>query len=172
VRLARQIADTDVDQAKVMLEQLGTDLQEAVQELRNLAHGIYPPLLMDRGLPDALSAAAGRAALPTSVEAEGVGRYSQAVEAAVYFCVLEALQNAGKHAGDGAEAMVTVGEDEGALLFTVADDGTGFDMSSDAPRGHGFVNMADRVGAIGGTVGVDSSPGHGTRITGRVPLGD
>ena len=172
VRLARQIADTDVDQAKVMLEQLGTDLQEAVQELRNLAHGIYPPLLMDRGLPDALSAAAGRAALPTSVEAEGVGRYSQQVEAAVYFCVLEALQNAGKHAGDGAEAMVTVAEDEGALLFTVADDGAGFDMSSDAPRGHGFVNMTDRVGAIGGTVSVDSAPGHGTRITGRVPLSD
>jgi signal transduction histidine kinase len=171
VRLARTIADSDVEQAKGMLEQLGTDLQEAVQELRNLAHGIYPPLLMDRGLPDALAAAAGRAALPTSVEAEGVDRYPQVVEAAVYFCVLEALQNAGKHAGDGAEAVVTVSEDEGALLFTVSDDGAGFDMGSGAARGHGFVNMADRVGAIGGTVSVDSAPGRGTRISGRVPLG-
>jgi signal transduction histidine kinase len=172
VRLARTIADTDVEQAKLMLEQLGTDLQEAVQELRNLAHGIYPPLLMDRGLPDALAAAAGRAALPTSVEAGGVGRYPQVVEAAVYFCVLEALQNAGKHAGDGAEAVVTVSEVESVLLFTVSDDGAGFDMGSGAARGHGFVNMADRVGAIGGAVSVDSAPGQGTRISGRVPLGD
>ena len=99
VRLARQIADTDPEQAKTMLDQIGLDLQEAVQELRNLAHGIYPPLLMDRGLPDALRAAAGRAALPTSVEAEDIGRYPQQVEAAVYFCCLEALQNAGQARG-------------------------------------------------------------------------
>ena len=101
VNLVRQIADTDPDAAKAMLEQIGSDLQEAVQELRNLAHGIYPPLLMDRGLAEALSAASGRAALPTGVEADGIGRYSQQIEAAVYFCCLEALQNAAKHAGDG-----------------------------------------------------------------------
>ena len=115
VRLARQIADSDPDQAEEMLDQIGLDLQEAVQELRNLAHGIYPPLLMDRGLPEALRAAAGRAALPTSVEAEDIGRYPQQVEAAVYFCCLEALQNAGKHAGEGAAVTVTLREDEGAL---------------------------------------------------------
>ncbi|HEX2738201.1 MAG TPA: histidine kinase, partial [Acidimicrobiia bacterium] len=125
VRLARQIADTDPEQAKAMLDQLGADLQEAVQELRNLAHGIYPPLLMDRGLPDALRAAAGRAALSTEVEADGIGRYPQAVEAAVYFCCLEALQNAGKHAGEHAHATVTVREVEGALVFEIADDGAG-----------------------------------------------
>jgi signal transduction histidine kinase len=170
VRLARQIADTDLEQAKAMLDQLGVDLQEAVQELRSLAHGIYPPLLAERGLPEALSAAAGRAALPTSVDADGVGRFPQAIEAAVYFCVLEALQNAGKHAGPGAESTITIRQDEGALLFVVADDGAGFDMSSDAHLGHGFVNMQDRVGAIGGTVTVESAPGAGTRITGRIPL--
>ena len=100
-----------------------------MQELRNLAHGIYPPLLMDRGLPEALRAAAGprRARRPT-VEAEDVGRYPQQVEAAVYFCCLEALQNAGKHAGEGSNAIVTVREDEGALLFEVTDDGAGFDL--------------------------------------------
>jgi signal transduction histidine kinase len=172
VRLARQFADTDPEQAKSMLEQIGLDLQDAVQELRNLAHGIYPPLLMDRGLPDALRAAAGRAALASTVEAENVGRYPQQVEAAVYFCCLEALQNAGKHAGENSSAVVTVREVEGALLFEVADDGAGFDLSSGAQRGHGFVNMSDRVGAFGGSVTVDSAPGQGTKISGRIPLGD
>ena len=170
VRLARQISDSDADAAKEMLDQIGVDLQEAVQELRNLAHGIYPPLLMDRGLAEALSAAANRAVLPTEVSAEGVGRYPQAVEAAIYFCCLEALQNAGKHAGEGATITVTVREDEGAVLFEVADTGAGFDMKSGAQRGHGFLNMADRVGAFGGTVRVESAPGQGTTITGRVPL--
>jgi len=170
VNLARQLADGDLDTAKAMLEQIGHDLQDAVQELRNLAHGIYPPLLMDRGLRDALTAAAGRAALPTDVSADDVGRYSPAIEAAVYFCCLEALQNAAKHAGAGAGATVTVREEEGALLFTVADDGAGFELSSGAAHGHGFVNMSDRVGAIGGSIAVDSSPGAGTTIQGRIPL--
>ncbi len=171
VRLARQLADSDAEQAKTMLEQIGGDLQEAVQELRNLAHGIYPPLLMDRGLPAALGAAADRAALAAVVDSDGVGRYPQQVEAAVYFCCLEALQNAGKHAGEGATVTITLREDQGALLFEVSDDGDGFDMAGGAQRGHGFVNMSDRVGAFGGSVTVESTPGRGTRIAGRIPLG-
>lgn len=170
VNLARQITDSDPDTAKQLLEQIGHDLQDAVQELRNLAHGIYPPLLMDRGLHDALTAAAGRAAIPTEVVAEAVDRYPQAVEAAVYFCCLEALQNAAKHAGPGASATVTVQADEAALLFSVADDGAGFDLASGAQRGHGFVNMSDRVGAIGGSIVVESAPGSGTTVRGRIPL--
>jgi signal transduction histidine kinase len=170
VNLARQLADTDPDTAKEMLQQIGHDLQDAVQELRNLAHGIYPPLLMDRGLQEALSAAAARAALPTAVDADRIGRYSQAVEAAVYFCCLEALQNAAKHAGEGAEATISVTEEERALIFVVADDGAGFDLASGAQRGHGFVNMSDRVGAIGGSITVESAPGQGTSIVGRIPL--
>jgi signal transduction histidine kinase len=172
VNLARQFADTDPETAKEMLAQIGRDLQDAVQELRNLAHGIYPPLLMDRGLQEALSAAAARAGLPTAVVADGIGRYPQAVEAAVYFCCLEALTNAAKHAGDGAEATITVREEEGALLFIVADDGAGFDVASSARRGHGFVNMSDRVGAIGGRITVESAPGRGARISGRIPLSE
>ncbi|HEX5587880.1 MAG TPA: histidine kinase [Acidimicrobiia bacterium] len=172
VNLARQLADADPETTKSMLEQIGHDLQDAVQELRNLAHGIYPPLLMDRGLHDALTAAASRAALPTEVEADDIGRYSPAIEAAIYFCCLEALQNAAKHAGAGAVATVTVREEEGALLFSVADDGAGFDLASGAQRGHGFVNMSDRVGAIGGSIVVEAAPGEGTTVHGRIPLSD
>jgi signal transduction histidine kinase len=170
VRLARQLADADPTAANEMLEQVGHDLQDAVQELRTLAHGIYPPLLVDRGLAEALSAAGGRAALPTDVRAEGLGRYPQDVEAAVYFCCLEAMQNAGKHAGEGATMTVRVWEEAGGLLFEVADDGVGFDPGQRTSPGAGFVNMGDRVGAIGGHVGVQSSPGHGTRVSGRIPL--
>jgi signal transduction histidine kinase len=169
-RLARQLADRDADQAKTMLDHLGTEIQETVQEVRNLAHGIYPPVLMDQGLPAALEAAAARAPIATTVEATRVDRQSQELEAAVYFCCMEALQNAGKHAGDGAHVTIRLREAEGKLLFEVADDGPGFDLASLAAKGHGFVNMNDRVGAIGGTLTVDSAPGQGTRISGSVPL--
>jgi signal transduction histidine kinase len=170
VRLARQLADRDPNQAKDVLEKLGSELQETVQEVRNLAHGIYPPVLMDQGLPAALEAAAARAPIATTVDAVDIGRRSQELEAAVYFCCMEALQNAGKHAGDGAQVTIRLREAEGKLLFEVADDGPGFDPASGAVKGHGFVNMSDRVGAIGGTLTVDSAPGQGTRIAGAVPL--
>jgi signal transduction histidine kinase len=169
LRLARQLSDADADAAKALLEELGKDLQDAVQELRDLAHGIYPPLLMDRGLGEALRAAAGRAALPTEVIAEGIGRYTPEIEAAVYFCCLEAMQNAGKHAGDDASITVTIRENEGALQFEVADDGAGFEPGR-GPSGAGFVNMGDRLGAIGGSLRVESAPGRGTRVTGAVRL--
>jgi signal transduction histidine kinase len=170
LRLARQVADSDPEQAKGMLDELGVSLQDAVQELRNLAHGIYPPVLMDRGLAAALEAAAGRAALPTEVRADDIGRLEQPIEAAIYFCCLEALQNAGKHAGEGAHATVTLRREPEGLVFEVADTGAGFDMSSAAIKGHGFVNMNDRIGAIGGRFRVESAPGHGTRISGTVPI--
>jgi len=170
MRLARQFVDRDLDKARDMLDQLSTDLSAAVDELRALAHGIYPPLLMDRGLVDALSAAARRAALPTVVEAGTVGRYAQELEAAVYFCCLEAMQNAGKHAGEGAECTVSVREEEGGLLFEVRDNGGGFDVAARGGGGAGFVNMGDRVGAIGGSVNVESAPGQGTRVYGVVPV--
>src|SRR5207253_11292209 len=119
LRVARQLAGSDPDTAKEMLDQWGHDLQDAVQQLRDLAHGIYPPLLMDRGLGEALTAAAGRAALPTEVHAEGIGRYTPEIEAAVYFCCLEALQNAGKHAGEGARATIRVWAVEWGLLIEI-----------------------------------------------------
>jgi signal transduction histidine kinase len=170
VRLARRLAETDPEGSLEILDQLGEGLQNAVQELRALAHGIYPPLLADRGIEEALRGAAGRAALPTQVEAAGLHRYPPEMEAAVYFCCLEALQNAGKHAGPGACATVKVWEEPGALRFEVTDDGAGFDAGGAKSKGAGFVNMTDRVGAMGGTVQVDSAPGQGTTLSGRIPL--
>jgi signal transduction histidine kinase len=169
LRLAHQLADVDVEQAKGMLEELRGELREAVEELRTLAHGIYPPLLMDQGLAAALGSAADRAALPTTVEAASVSRHPTEVEAAVYFCCLEALQNAAKHGGQRATATVRLWEEAGALRFEVADDGAGFDPTSKG-QGAGFINMSDRLGAIGGTLQVDSTPGGGTRVSGTVPV--
>jgi signal transduction histidine kinase len=169
VRLARQLADADPEQAKAILDELGGELQDAVQELRELAHGIYPPLLMDQGLTAALRAAAGRSQLDVEIEGDELPRYAADVEAAVYFCCLEALQNAGKYAGEGARVVVHIREDEGKLGFDVVDDGAGFDPASRA-GGHGFVNMSDRLGAIGGSLRVDAAPGEGTRIAGSIPL--
>ena len=170
VRLARRLAETDPQGSLEILDQLGESLQNAVQELRALAHGIYPPLLADRGIEEALRGAAGRAALPTQVEAAGLRRYSPEMEAAVYFCCLEALQNAGKHAGPDASATIKVWEEPGSLRFEVSDDGAGFDARGAKGKGAGFVNMGDRVGAMGGTVQVNSAPGQGTSISGRIPL--
>jgi signal transduction histidine kinase len=119
-----------------------------------------------------LPAAAARASLPVIVETAGTGRYSAEMEAAVYFCVLEALQNAAKHAGDDATVRVTISERDGTLGFEVTDDGAGFDAAGVGEHGHGFVNMADRLGAFGGALSVRAEPGSGTTIAGSLPLPD
>jgi signal transduction histidine kinase len=168
LRVVRQLNEAGPAEANQMLEDLRTQLQEAIQQVRDFAHGIYPPLLMDSGLPQALSAAAARAAVPTKVDAQ-VGRYAQEIESAVYFCCLEALQNASKYAGEGARATVRLHQDENRLVFEVADDGRGFEVTRQA-LGAGFTNMNDRLGAIGGNVQVESAPGAGTKLTGIVPL--
>ena len=167
--LARQLVESDPAALSGLLEELRADAQATLTELRELAHGIYPPLLMDRGLPEALRAAANRSVLPVDVDAT-VGRYPPDVEAAVYFCCLEAMQNAGKHAGETARITITVAATDDALSFAVADNGAGFEAGGAATRGHGFVNMTDRLGAIGGALEIESSPGGGTRVGGRIPL--
>lgn len=170
LRLAHDAIEDDPADALGLLDELGADVKDAIAELRALAHGIFPPLLVSGGLAEALPSAAGRAALPVTVDLDGVGRYAQDREAAIYFCVLEALQNAGKHAGDGAAATVRVWEEGNTVGFEVADDGVGFAQDRSAPLGHGFVNMADRLGAYGGQLTVASAPGRGARVTGTVPL--
>jgi signal transduction histidine kinase len=168
LRLARDIITDDTDAGLEMLDQLAGEVQETIQEVRQLAHGIYPPLLVDSGLVEALRAAANRSPLPVEISADGIGRYPSETEAAVYFCCLEALQNAAKHAPD-ARVDVHIWEEAGGLLFTVADDGPGFDTDR-AKKGHGYVNMADRLGAIGGTVRWESEMGTGSVVLGSVPL--
>lgn len=168
LRLTKDMLGDDPEGAAEMLDALADAVKDTIQELRNLAHGIYPPLLMDSGLPEALRAAANRSPLATAVEVEGIGRYPSEVEAAVYFCCLEALQNAAKHA-PAAEVGIRVQETDGTLHFEVSDDGPGFDVAA-ATAGHGYMNMSDRLGAIGGTVDWHSTPGEGTTITGSIPL--
>ena len=168
LRLARELAGSPADVAE-LLEQLGSDIEMALEELRELAHGIYPPLLADRGLTEALSAVAARAPVHTRLETGALGRYAPQVEATVYFCCLEALQNAGKHAGNAASATVRVFETEGGLLFEVADDGPGFDPAA-GRHGGGLTNMADRLGGIGGTLRIESTPDGGTCVAGAIPI--
>jgi hypothetical protein len=111
---------------------------------------------------------AARAPVRTRLDAPALGRYLPQVEATVYFCCVEALQNAGKHAGQGASATVHVREKEGGLLFEVTDDGAGFDPDAGS-WGAGLTNMTDRLGGIGGSLRIESSPGHGTRVAGTIP---
>jgi signal transduction histidine kinase len=166
--MAAKLAGQDPELAS-LLEQLGAEVRDTAQELRDLAHGIYPPLLRANGLAAANRASASHATLPTRVQAGSVGRHPADVEAAVYFCCLEAMQNACKHAGERAAIRLRLREEAGMLTFEVTDDGAGFDAETRG-RGAGLLNMADRLGVFGGHLRVDSTPGQGTRVTGVVPV--
>ncbi|MGA2926523.1 MAG: sensor histidine kinase, partial [Solirubrobacteraceae bacterium] len=166
LNLAARLA-SDNPRLHDVLESLQAQAEEALDGLRELAHGIYPPLLAEQGLGAALRSQTRRLMLPVEVQADAVPRYPQDVEAAVYFCCLEALQNVVKYAR--AElATVRIVEDRGQLRFCVRDDGEGFDLAS-SPTGSGLQNMSDRLAALGGTLEVRSEPGEGTTIIGTVP---
>lgn len=168
LRLARTLAPKDPAKAGELLERIQGEVQEALEDLRDLARGIYPPLLADQGLPAALESQARKSPIPVSVEADGVERYPQAAEAAAYFCVLEALQNVAKYA-DARQATIRLAHQDGQLVFSVDDDGKGFDPGTTA-QGAGLQNMRDRLEALDGTLEVRSAPGEGTRITGWIPV--
>ena len=153
----------------VSVPELRVDVERAIGELRDLAHGIYPALLESEGLRGALQEAVERAALPVELRCEETARFPPEIEAAVYFCCREALQNAAKHAGGEAVAVVEVAVRDGALTFSVSDGGRGFDTST-SPGGVGLQNMADRVGALGGVLSVHSSVGAGTTVAGAIPI--
>jgi signal transduction histidine kinase len=168
-RLAEGLVRRDPDKAAQMLAGLQADTAEALENLRDLARGIYPPLLADKGLPAALEGHARKVHLPVTVDADGLGRYPQEIEAAVYFCCLEALQNIVKYS-EASHVSVNLSTEAGQLTFSVTDDGKGFDPASMSP-GSGLQGMADRMEALGGSLEVRSEPGTGTTVTGRIRAG-
>jgi signal transduction histidine kinase len=153
------------------LTDLGDEVVAIIDELRHLAHGIYPPELRDYGLTDGLASITQRSLQPVTLASHDVGRYRPEVEAAVYFCCLEALQNVAKHAGPDATAAIHVRQRDGTLSFEIVDDGVGYDVDDPATRGAGLTSMADRVAAVGGTLDVESAPRSGTLVRGRIPVG-
>ncbi len=167
-RLAEQLVERDPAKARAMIGELQVDTAAALDDLRDLARGIYPPLLADKGLAAALEAQARKSPIPVSVLANGVERFPQEIEAAVYFSVLEALQNTAKYA-HASHASVTLERHDDALAFTVTDDGDGFDATVTG-HGSGLQGIADRIGALDGALEVRSAPGSGTAVSGRVPI--
>jgi signal transduction histidine kinase len=168
LRLADQLIDRDPRRAHEAMAALHTDAGQALDDLRDLARGIYPPLLADQGLAAALTAQARKAAVPTTVRSGDVGRFPRDVEAAVYFCTLEALNNAAKYA-DATAVDVSLERSDGHLSFTVADDGRGFDPATTA-NGTGLQGMVDRLDAVGGELRIEAERGRGVRIVGRLPV--
>jgi signal transduction histidine kinase len=167
-RLAASLVGRDDERLRSLLTDLHSETNDALENLRDLARGIYPPLLADKGLSAALESQARKSPVPVHVEANEIGRFPQETEAAVYFSTLEALQNVAKYA-DASLVTVRLAQVDGALTFEIADDGRGFDPAA-ASRGTGLQGIADRIAALGGTVDVRSAPGDGTTVTGHVPI--
>ncbi len=167
--LVQELLDRDPGAARERLDELRYELDAAVEQLRELAHGLYPPLLASDGLYAALVSVARHSAIPVAVDGDGMPRAPRSMESAAYFCCLEALQNATKHAGPGANVSIHLSIADEVLRFRVRDDGAGFDPDS-ARLGSGLINLRDRIDAIGGQVEVTSAPGQGTTVEGRIPL--
>ncbi len=170
LRLARGLLAKDPARARTMLAELRGEVDEALDTLYSLALGIYPPLLEEQGIAPALAAQYTRTELPVHLETDGTGRYPIDTEAAVYFCVLEALQNAAKYAR-ATTIDVRLTESANVLRFEVSDDGVGFEMNGGSV-GTGLAGMRDRLAVLGGDAEVWSEPGRGTRVSGRVPVAD
>ena len=168
LRLARRTAQTDPSGSAVLLGDLAGQLHDAIGEIRRLARGIYPPVLAANGLPAALPAAAAKAGLPTTVHLDGIGRYPPQIEAAVYFCCLEALNNAAKHAGAHARATITARQDAATLTVTITDTGHGYNPAATS-HGTGLTNIADRLAVHAGTLHIRTQPNHGTTLTLQIP---
>jgi signal transduction histidine kinase len=168
LEVAEDLIRGDPERGVARLHELETQLDDALEELRSLAHGVYPPLLADRGLDDGLRAAAERSAIPVELDLHDLGRYPPEIESAVYFCVLEALQNVLKHAGGAHRVVVCLdGSVPGELRFAVVDDGAGAAALS---PGAGITNMKDRLAAVGGEVTLTSTVGVGTKVRGWAPV--
>ena len=150
------------------LHLLEDEVGTTIDEMRHFARGVYPALLTDCGLTEALRSAARSAPIPTTVRARDVRRYAPEIETAIYFACVEALQNASKHA-QGATAVRIDLSGNGRVRFEVRDDGVGFNPATTA-RGAGLTNLRDRLDAVGGVLEITSSPGAGTRVAGSIPI--
>ena len=168
IALAKNLAATDPKRAQATLDELTGETNEAIETLRELARGLYPPILAQEGLLAAIEAQARRTPIPVEVSGGPLRRFPQEMEASVYFCVLEALQNVAKHSG-ASRATVRLQQSDGRLTFSIDDDGQGLDPAK-ARRGSGMQNMRDRVEVLGGEIQLEGSPGRGTRVVGSIPL--
>ena len=164
-----RLMEQDPSRAEALVREMDTDVQAALSELRALAHGIAPPLLVERGLGAALAEAAQRAALPVRTDIEAIGRCEAPIERAVYFCCLEALQNAAKHAGAGAHARLRLRCADDRLAFEISDDGIAEPAPGRSADGQGLANMRQRIEAVGGQLDIETVAGQGFRVSGSVP---
>jgi signal transduction histidine kinase len=168
LELAGELVEADPNKAARRLRELARDVDDTVDEVRSLAHGLVPPLLVERGLVDALRAVAVSSPLAATVQSAEIGRYGPEIESAVYFCCLEALQNAAKHAVGARSVSVRLWADD-ELRFEIRDNGAGLPQGPHQ-RGAGLTNMRDRIGAVGGRLTIESAPGKGTCVAGTAPL--
>ena len=166
--LTESLIGVDEQGERELLAELSADAAEAVENLRDLARGIYPPLLAERGMVAALRARAAKAPVPVDIVASGIGRLCVETEAGLYFAIMEGLQNAVKHA-DARRVTIELTQAGRQVSFEVRDDGAGFDLAATA-AGTGLQGIGDRLAALGGTFDVRSGPGAGTAVTGSVPL--
>jgi len=164
-------ADLAAEDSKLRgkLEGIGHGVEQALDELRDVAHGLYPPVLSDWGLMAALKRIQPGGGASLTLRATGVGRQPAELESAIYYCCLEAVQNSIKHGGQGVQITIVLREHADELTFTVADDGPGFDPS-EPHAGAGLQNMRDRLGALDGRLSIVTAPGKGTAVSGSVPL--
>jgi signal transduction histidine kinase len=169
LRRAEQECRSDPETVPEVFAELRDQVRAVHEELRDLAHGVYPPVLTQHGLAEALAAAAHRCPLPVVVDAARTARLDPEIEAAIYFCCAEALQNAAKHAGPDAHIRLALTADADEIRFVVADDGAGFDTATLTAVG-GIESLRDRLSTAGGTLDVIAAPGKGTIVTGRVPV--
>jgi signal transduction histidine kinase len=166
--IAEELLGTDPGAALGKVRELGPEIDRALDDVRALAHGIYPSALTDHGLAAALRSVVRDAPLPVQLRAEGVRRHAPEVESALYFTCVEALQNAAKHASGASGVWISLREGD-ALSLEVRDDGAGF-IPPAAEAAGGLRNMADRIEAAGGRLTVDAAPGRGTRVVATIPL--
>jgi signal transduction histidine kinase len=169
VAIARETLAARPEEALPLLQEFGVDVQAALDELRDLAHGLSPPVLADHGLAEALRSLARASPVPVETEIAQVPRADAMTEAAVYFCCSEALQNALKHGGPRPRIVLRLHAEGGALAFEVGDDGPGLGAGS-AAAGTGLAGMRDRIEGAGGSLTIGPGPAGGTRVRGSVPL--